>query len=376
MIPRGVFMSAATFERVLKTMPCFFLGANSGGGFYSCFQEIYHPREGERLYILKGGPGTGKSTFMKKLAVEMAGKGIDCQLFFCSSDPNSLDGIRFPSLKAALVDGTAPHVMEAKYLGISERLVDLGQALDCKKLGSKAKELLPLFDQNAGLHQRASRFLNAASQLINDSFIADCECTDMEKAERSALRICKSYFPAKNQTGKETQYFLSGITPDGFMFYEQTLEKFADKIVAVEDEYGATASVMMSVIRSYLLSSGYDIITCPCALSPQRKIDHIIVPEKGMAFCTTNWFLPLTVDTQRRIHARRFRDMEAIATRKQRLRFNRRASEELLDGACHYIHEARKVHDQMEEYYIQGMDFSLLDQKCEEVLRELEERMA
>ena len=43
----------------------YFLGANSKNGFYSLYDELF---AGEyRLHIIKGGPGTGKSSFMRKI---------------------------------------------------------------------------------------------------------------------------------------------------------------------------------------------------------------------------------------------------------------------------------------------------------------------
>ena len=46
----------------------YFMAANSGKGFFSLFDEIYYPREGWKLFIIKGGPGTGKSSVMKQIA--------------------------------------------------------------------------------------------------------------------------------------------------------------------------------------------------------------------------------------------------------------------------------------------------------------------
>ena len=44
----------------------FFLGANSGEGFYSLYDQMLNGRFDD-LLILKGGPGCGKSTFLKTL---------------------------------------------------------------------------------------------------------------------------------------------------------------------------------------------------------------------------------------------------------------------------------------------------------------------
>ena len=40
----------------------YFLGANSPSGFYSLYDQLISPEEARAVYILKGGPGCGKST--------------------------------------------------------------------------------------------------------------------------------------------------------------------------------------------------------------------------------------------------------------------------------------------------------------------------
>ncbi len=365
-------MKQTIFEELKRQQPQFFLGANSGEGFYNCFQEIYKPNAGDRLYIIKGGPGMGKSSFMKRMSLFMASLGQPCELFFCSSDPTSLDGVRFPTIHTSFVDGTAPHIMEPSCLGVSERLIDLSRFLDYDKVEKHRDEILPLSRQKALLHKKASRYVAAAAGLLNDNFVIDCEYTDFSKINDTVNKLCKTYLKNNyNAVGHETKYFLSGISVKGTLVFEESLLKMVSHIVAVEDEYGATSSVVMSTIRKKALDAGYHIIVCPCAISPSHKIDHIIIPQADVAFCTVNSMLPITLDNQRRIHARRFRDTEQISERRQRLRFNRRAAEELLEGAGHYIFEANQAHSHLETFYVAAMEFDGVNRLAQTVEKEL-----
>ena len=83
-----------------------FLGSNSSVGFYSLFPQI-QSMDLKQFFIIKGGPGTGKSVFIKKIGKHVENMGYDLEYYHCSSDCNSLDGIFVPELKIALVDGTA-----------------------------------------------------------------------------------------------------------------------------------------------------------------------------------------------------------------------------------------------------------------------------
>ncbi|SHK14198.1 hypothetical protein SAMN02745975_03743 [Geosporobacter subterraneus DSM 17957] len=85
-----------------------FPGGNTAKGFFSYYDNIIG-KEANRLFIIKGGPGVGKSSFMKKIGYEMTEKGYDVEFHQCSSDNGSLDGVVIPALKVAIIDGTAPH---------------------------------------------------------------------------------------------------------------------------------------------------------------------------------------------------------------------------------------------------------------------------
>ena len=87
----------------------YFLGANSATGFYSLYDQLREPEQAETIYILKGGPGCGKSSLMRRVAQAMEEKGASVEYIACSGDPDSLDAVVFPALNTAIVDGTAPH---------------------------------------------------------------------------------------------------------------------------------------------------------------------------------------------------------------------------------------------------------------------------
>lgn len=87
----------------------YFLGANSPSGFYSLYDQLIDRETARGLYILKGGAGCGKSSFMRRVARHAEAAGYRAEYILCSGDPDSLDAVVFPELKTALVDGTAPH---------------------------------------------------------------------------------------------------------------------------------------------------------------------------------------------------------------------------------------------------------------------------
>lgn len=61
----------------------FFLGANSGEGFFSLYPQLCR-EEARRIFVIKSGPGSGKSTAMRTLAKAL---GDAQEEILCSSDP-------------------------------------------------------------------------------------------------------------------------------------------------------------------------------------------------------------------------------------------------------------------------------------------------
>ena len=84
------------------------LGTLTPAGPRDTVQSITQNLE-KRLFI-KGYPGTGKSSMMKKFANEALSRGYDVQLVWCGLDSNSIDMVILPELMFCIFDSTEPHV--------------------------------------------------------------------------------------------------------------------------------------------------------------------------------------------------------------------------------------------------------------------------
>ena len=80
----------------------FFLGATTPAGFKGYFEPLRR-EPGMQMYLIKSGPGCGKSTLMKQLAQKAEQQGQSIERVHCASDPDSLDGVVFLGQRAAIV---------------------------------------------------------------------------------------------------------------------------------------------------------------------------------------------------------------------------------------------------------------------------------
>lgn len=60
-------------------------------------------------YFIKGRPGSGKSTMLKKILGTAKAKGVDAEVYHCGFDPDSLDMLLFPEIDLCIFDSTSPH---------------------------------------------------------------------------------------------------------------------------------------------------------------------------------------------------------------------------------------------------------------------------
>ncbi|WP_438348605.1 PRK06851 family protein [Paenibacillus sp. FA6] len=83
-----------------------FLGAATPKGAVDFVPNL---TAGLNRYLLKGRPGSGKSTMLKKWAAVGIERGFDVEIYHCGFDPNSLDMLIVRELQFAIFDSTAPH---------------------------------------------------------------------------------------------------------------------------------------------------------------------------------------------------------------------------------------------------------------------------
>ena len=348
----------------------FFLGANSPEGFHSLFSELYDPRDGWRAFILKGGPGTGKSTFLRTVAQACGAAGVAYETIPCASDPQSLDAVRIESKKICIADGTAPHVIEPQYPGAVETTLELGAFRDDDTLRRSREEILRLFADNAAQHRRCVRFLQAAHSLDRDVRRLALDCVDEEKIRRYASRLAARRFGKPRGTiGRETRRFLSAVTPDGITALRETPEALCDDILVVEDAHGAASAALIGEVRRYALGAGLDVISCPCFLYPDAGPQHLILPQIRFALLTETPYLHFA-GTQR-IRASRFTDTGRLRAHRSRITFSRRTEKELLEEAVCAMQDALQIHNALEAYYKPCMDFAAVQRLAEQTAAQI-----
>lgn len=311
---------------------------NGSAGFTSYFEGILAPLR--YLIVLKGGPGTGKSGIMKKLAEARERAGERTTVIICSSDPHSLDGVVFEDRKVAIVDGTAPHLIEASPAGARGETVDLLAFADKALLRRRAGKIEELSEKKRAACARGELCLAAAGK--NAAARASLLTESLDRAKFDALiRRIQKVFPASKGAARKTQPQTAFCA--GGSVRLNTWEEEAETILTVLPCYGAEFLVSAELDRrgAFLLSPD------PVTLAPERLYDR----ERGalLRFGTRS-------DDEKTVGLRGVLSIDAPT--RTALRENLRIEQALLAAAQREYASAANAHFTLEAIYGEAMDFS------------------
>ncbi len=345
-----------------------FAGGNTTQGFVSFFHEIMG-EDAKRRFILKGGPGTGKSTFMNKIAVEISSYGYDIEKFYCSSDVTSLDGIAIPALKVAIVDGTAPHIIEPDYPGCVDEIINLGNYWDAEQITKEKNDIIELTKQNKACYTRVYHYLKAAKELYEDTSEINRSCVDLTGLNQVFKNLINEVFMDQrrnNRIGKMRHLFASAITPQGLVNELPSIMKNFERQIIIKGEPGGGRQLLVEKIADYAVQQGFDLEAYYCPITPD-KIEHIGIPDLNLAVISSHPPHIYQVDNAETI------DLNDYLNRSKRWEYqyilhkNFVLFDELLDLAVKQLRQARSIYVSLEQKYIEHMDFIKVEQLIKDV---------
>ncbi len=338
----------------------FFAGGNTEKGFFTCFTNILREPEQKRMFYIKGGPGVGKSSLMKRVGAAMEAAGHAVEYYHCSSDPDCLDGVSVPALSMAMMDGTAPHVYDPVIPGARDTLLSLGDFLDEEAMRPHMPKIRELQTEISARFTRTYRYLAAAGQVYRAATHGE------EKAERVATlcqELTEKYLPLRGGRGTLRTLYGTAYTPKGFLSLLSTLP--GDTTLTIECPFGQHADGLLRALGESALSRGLHVVALLNPLDPSQW-SHLAIPAHGLLFTTQEKPESPTVE------ASRFMELKEITDKEQS--FDKNAYELFIQRAVEQLKAAKDLHDELEAYYVSNMDFleweGVLRKVTEEFLEE------
>lgn len=339
----------------------YYLGSNTEQGFKSYFYEILKEEADATLYVIKGGPGSGKSSLMKKLKDKFLQDGDIVETFSCSSDAYSLDGVVSLNKKIAAIDGTSPHIIEPKYPGAYEIIINTAEGFDIKMLKENFADIKRLQNEIQAHHDKATEYIKEAAVIRKES-----QKTAEKYLNKDLIFTMAQMLPIKNRfkkKGDKKTRLLSAVSVGETRFMNETVSSFG-LIYAIKDQYGAAADLLIKSIEKIAEEEKESRILCPCAIMP-KKLEHIAFYDADMIFITENSFHKYQGKNAQVLDGfyMPFSKNDLINLEKQTA-----MASYLIKKAEHQVIFAKVKHDELENIYKKAMDYSILDKFYKKII--------
>ena len=328
----------------------YFASSNSVKGFVNYFPDVFGSCR--RLYIVKGGPGTGKSRFLS----DAASRGHEVTYYYCSSDWESLDGVLIDGW-LGLIDGTAPHVFEPSCVGAFEQIVNLGEFWNEKLLTAQRAEIEFLSAEKSRCYSQAYAYLSAIGEAERGICYRLQSALDGEKLRRAASRLLRGATIAekpKYQIGLCSAVGMKGEAH--FDTYETTKISFA-----ISDNMGL-AWFLLAEIEKLCRMRGISCRISPSYLFPDR-LDALELIGQDISF--------FSGERENSIYMKKFFYVDKMRAVRSVLRGTRETQKRLKDYAIEALSRASEAHFALEKVYAEAMDFEAKEQFTSEFCTKL-----
>ncbi len=250
----------------------------------------------KRAYVLLGGPGTGKSTLIKVIGLELLDRGYDIDFLRSARDPDSMAGFIMPRKGLAMLDAMEVSPLRWRAPGVVEKFVDFSMFCDERKLENQRLVITKIEDRMQGLQLSLEEELTAelGSLIRNRGHKPRIEREDLSWILDNAarLKVKREHtgpWPLAENALKLLQksvvnpYFLHGLTTEGWLNLAPHFLTDFDQIRLEGDE---TLDALDWVLReAQQLGQLIEIVLHP--LNPDEVIG-IVFPERHLAIWQGN----------------------------------------------------------------------------------------
>ena len=344
-----------------------FPGAMGPDGFISCFDHLLSEAKLKRKLILKGGPGVGKSTFMRRVHAALCPENEAATLYFCSGDPDSLDAVAVPHAGLLILDGTAPHIVDPEIPGARDSIINLGVCLNEAAMRPHLPHIRVCMADHAACSRRARACLAAAAALARDHAAVLCAAADNARMARMTHALIQSVLSQKGETSAVPSVrpiLTDAVTPKGELCLIG--ENAQPRVFRLLAHWGMDMTPILREISLAAQMAGYDVEEHLCPTVPDRLL-HLTIPSLG-TLITSSDILPSeqTFDFSSCI------PQGALLRYECALEQGRAGIRLHLHRAIAALTQAKQIHDELESFYVPNMDFGRWQEILEETLDTLQ----
>ena len=348
----------------MKNISHFFLSSNSPRGFYSKFDEL----KKLNYRVIKGCPGCGKSTMMKKILEFTSDSSYE--LIHCSSDPSSLDAIILKNQKICFADGTSPHEFDPELPGFCGNMINLCKFKSNVNILKNESKILSLNNEYKKLQYRAQKYLMSFGAIFSDSLESIIEKINFDKIEKLASSISNKIFSKKlSKIPTESIRFIRSIGPLGVFSFLNNFKNYK-KVYEINDDFFIVSDLLLKFIKKQALKFGYNTILCVSPITLNERIEAIIFPELKIAIFLSNTFEP----NDSNIKTQKIDISSCYISDIKHSSYNLKIEKSLINETIKTMKKSKKIHNQIEDIYKNLIDFDYVNKVTENILDEINKK--
>ena len=351
----------------------YFAASNGAGGFCNRYEACFRDRA-EQLYIIQGGPGTGKSRLMWDAVTAAERRGWQAELYDCSSDPNSLDAVflwHTDGRSLILLDGTAPHSMQLRRPGTREHLIDLGAFWSKQLLQEQQERIDALMEQKRRAYSVAYRYLHAAGDCMENQLELLQPAVHIDALRSLAARLVSGALTgrAAAESGMVRAVCIDAVSMRGRCHLD-TFEAQAERICVLERFYGLELLLMRALYEQGLRRGARMTVSYHPVFT--ERPDALFFEDSRVAMVIGDRARTLPQSCYHRtVKLRRLTDASILREQREALREAQRQRDALLRLGESALASAAAPHFALEELYGRAMDFAAKEAFTEQLCHTL-----
>lgn len=334
-------------------------------GYYSYLPALL--KNIEKVILLHGAPGSGRSTFIRSVGLNLAERGYRVQFWPSPLDVSYIDGLYVQQLKTIIINGEAAGDTKIEnHPGIVVESIDLNEYSNSREIENSQEEIALLTDQLESIMGGVRSNLEAARDNHKKLASSYEHLIDTDRLQAVSRQLINEILGDVDQAA---HYFARAITSDGLVDFFEEITGECSRRYILQGPPGNAKSWVMRRIGEEALAQGHRVAFYHSGLDPDllemvvlHSLETAIVDGDVVRLANRpgDCYVNLTEcwdDTQAADHSA-VREMERVVSNR-------------VFQAVQALTQARQVEQKLSRLFTKAMRFEQLDARRDELIMEI-----